>query len=298
MRDASQRHHPAAVPSRRHGGSTAPAGTRQVRSTCVRPASGTTPGGAGSPPILWGDPGARLQKGRGGQWAGGRMSDAQAQQTPEFDLAELPPGEGGALMSFTALAWTTLMELWQAEDNPELRLHAAILGRGPKGFQYDLRFVEPDEMGADDPGFRRGDLWIHLDAASANDLQGSTLDHVEGWGGGFRFENPNPLWSDPIAARIQGVLDARINPGIASHGGHVTLIDASEVEDGVKAVVRMGGGCQGCGMAAVTLRQGVETMLRDEVPELVEIIDETDHEAGANPYYASGTTGTSPAASD
>lgn len=213
------------------------------------------------------------------------MSDAEPTQAVVALSDEGVDLEGEPLLHFTEASWATLTELWKAEDNEELVLHAAIIGRGPKGFQYDLRFVEPAEVGEDDPGFRRDFLWVRLDRASLDDLRGSILDHVDGWGGGFRFENPNPLWKDPLAGRVQALLDEQINPGVASHGGHVTLLDVETLEDGHAAVVKMGGGCQGCGMAAVTLREGVEKMIQDEIPEITEIRDATDHGAGANPYY-------------
>ena len=72
-----------------------------------------------------------------------------------------------------------------------------------------------------------------------------------------------------------------MNPAVASHGVHVELM---EVEDG-KAVIVFGGGYQGCGMADVTLKQRVETMIKDNVPSITEVIDATDHEAGENPFY-------------
>ena len=77
------------------------------------------------------------------------------------------------------------------------------------------------------------------------------------------------------------MLDTAINPAVAGHGGMVSLLD---VKDNT-VYLQMGGGCQGCGAADVTLRQGVERMIREEVPEVLEIIDLTDHAAGQNPYY-------------
>ena len=85
-----------------------------------------------------------------------------------------------------------------------------------------------------------------------------------------------------IQEKIQYLLDTAINPAVAGHGGVVSPVD---VKDRM-VYLQMGGGCQGCGMADVTLRQGVETMIREEVPEVVEIIDVTDHAAGQNPYHA------------
>ena len=87
---------------------------------------------------------------------------------------------------------------------------------------------------------------------------------------------------DEIRARVEHLLETQINPAVASHGGWVELL-------GVQAnnvFLQLGGGCQGCGMADVTLKQGIETLLRQEIPELGEVLDQTDHAAGRNPYYA------------
>ena len=90
------------------------------------------------------------------------------------------------------------------------------------------------------------------------------------------------LSSEEIKTRIQQVIDEMINPGVASHGGFVQLIDFKDYT----AYIRMGGGCQGCGSADVTLKQGITRIIRDEVPEVVEVLDATDHASGSNPYYA------------
>jgi Fe/S biogenesis protein NfuA len=87
---------------------------------------------------------------------------------------------------------------------------------------------------------------------------------------------------EEIREKVQNLIDNAVNPAIASHGGFVDLLD---VKDGV-VYLAMGGGCQGCGMADVTLRHGIEALLRDEVPEIAEIVDATDHAAGTNPFYA------------
>jgi len=87
---------------------------------------------------------------------------------------------------------------------------------------------------------------------------------------------------DALYERVFQLFDTQVNPMVARHGGKVELID---VQDGV-VMLRMGGGCQGCGMADVTLRQGIEAMLRQHVPEVSGIVDITDHTAGSNPYFA------------
>ncbi len=90
------------------------------------------------------------------------------------------------------------------------------------------------------------------------------------------------LPDDELRRRVQNVLDSVINPAVAAHGGVVNLLDVSNNT----VYLEFGGGCQGCGMINVTLKYGVERAIRDEVPEVGEILDTTDHAAGRNPYYA------------
>ena len=104
---------------------------------------------------------------------------------------------------------------------------------------------------------------------------------------GFKFDNPNPLWADETARAVQKVVDEKINPAISSHGGFVALLDVR----GDTAYIQMGGGCQGCGMANVTLKQGIEVMIREEVPAIKHVVDSTDHASGTNPYYQPGKGG-------
>jgi Fe-S cluster biogenesis protein NfuA len=86
---------------------------------------------------------------------------------------------------------------------------------------------------------------------------------------------------DLIRNKVRDLLEMQINPGVAGHGGWVELIDVKDNN----VYLRMSGGCQGCGMADVTLKQGIETLIREEVPEVWEVFDTTDHAAGTNPYY-------------
>jgi Fe-S cluster biogenesis protein NfuA len=85
-----------------------------------------------------------------------------------------------------------------------------------------------------------------------------------------------------LRTAVQEVLDTQINPAVASHGGHVSLLDVR----GNSVFVEFGGGCQGCGMVDVTLKHGVERAIRDRAPDVGEILDTTDHASGRNPYYA------------
>ncbi|HEY7697046.1 MAG TPA: NifU family protein [Vicinamibacteria bacterium] len=88
--------------------------------------------------------------------------------------------------------------------------------------------------------------------------------------------------AETIKKRVQSILDQEINPAVAAHGGWVELIDVKRNE----VFIRMGGGCVGCGMADVTLKQGVEKTIRQAIPEVGAILDTTDHASGRNPYYS------------
>ena len=94
----------------------------------------------------------------------------------------------------------------------------------------------------------------------------------------------------PEALEVRRVLDDEVNPSVASHGGHIALIDVKP--DTV--YIRLEGGCQGCGMADVTLKNGIEAAIRQAVPSIVAVLDVTDHAGGENPYYQPGKGGASP----
>jgi Fe/S biogenesis protein NfuA len=90
--------------------------------------------------------------------------------------------------------------------------------------------------------------------------------------------------SDELRGKVQELIDTMINPAIAGHGGFVDLVD---VQDN-RVYLQMGGGCQGCGAADVTLKSGIERLIKDELPEVTEVLDTTDHASGTNPYYTPG----------
>ena len=170
----------------------------------------------------------------------------------------------------------------QAEETSGLVLRVEIVGRGPKGFQYDLQFVGPDGHNEDDIELEVEGMVVFVAAKSAQYLEGTTLDYKETlMGGGFSFDNPNPMWVDDLSKAVADIIASEVNPVVASHGGHVDLIG---VDEG-KAIIAFGGGCQGCGMVDVTLKQGVEVMIKDSVPGISEVVDATDHAAGTNPFY-------------
>ncbi len=131
-----------------------------------------------------------------------------------------------------------------------------------------------------------------IDEISAGYLEGATIDFVESdLSSGFKIE-PKPATpiaansdldpNDPVVKKIVELLSNEINPGIAAHGGTAKLV---AIKDGV-AYLQMGGGCQGCAQVDVTLKQGIENRIKEVVPEIIAVADATDHDAGANPYYA------------
>ena len=160
-------------------------------------------------------------------------------------------------------------------------IRVGINGRGPNGFNYSMALEEDAEPEAGDFVQDEGTFKVLVDGESVERLRGATVDFVgQLVGGGFRIDNPNSVWDDPIAVEVQKLLDEQINPGVASHGGYVELLDVKDD----RVFVRMGGGCQGCGMASVTLKQGVEALLKQVFPQL-SVVDTTDHAGGENPYY-------------
>ncbi len=193
------------------------------------------------------------------------------------------------MIDFTEAARDRIREFIAEEGDPDLAVRIELMSSSPLAPEYDMALVGPDELEPDDRLFEADGLRVAVDAASARLLEGTQVDWIENsQGSGFRFENPNikPIGAEPLtgplADRVRRVIDERINPGIAMHGGHVTLMDVREDV----AFLEMSGGCQGCGMAAMTLKQGIERMLKEEVPEIRGVVDVTDHSKGVNPYYS------------
>ena len=179
----------------------------------------------------------------------------------------------------------------QEPGDEEYGLLIEVTGIRAGQFQYELSFAPVSDAGEDSVVERHGDLPILLRRDDIEKLDGASLAMTEQ---GLAMNNPNapasPIpqggpppgeMTGPLADQIQQVLSAQINPAIAGHGGAAELISV----DGSIAYMRLSGGCQGCGMAAVTLKQGIERILLEAIPELTEVVDVTDHASGDNPYY-------------
>ena len=185
-------------------------------------------------------------------------------------------------LSVTPAALEKIDRVRRQGGRPDACLRLEISGRRGGRSVYEIDLVDPSSAVAEDVVVQTPGLAVLVDPQSAMHLQGAVVDlDQSAIGGALTIDNPNDGWSDPIAARVQDVLDRQINPGVASHGGFVDLLD---VRDGA-AYVQLGGGCQGCAQVDVTLRQGIEVAIKAAVPEITRVIDSTDHAAGANPYF-------------
>ena len=200
-----------------------------------------------------------------------------------------------ALMNLSEEAVERIIEIRDQEPgDDDYGLLIEITGLQGMQFGYSLSFVPVAEVDASDHMEQHGGLTVVIPAADRDNMSGATLAmSTNPATPGLAIDNPNsptpPIprppagdLSGPIAEQATRVIDEQINPAIAAHGGYARLVSE---ENGV-IYLEMGGGCQGCGMAAATLRQGIERILRDSVEGITEIVDVTDHMSGENPYYA------------
>ncbi|MEA3018692.1 MAG: Fe/S biosis protein NfuA [Actinomycetota bacterium] len=210
-------------------------------------------------------------------------------------------GGSGPVVTVTDKAKRNVLKIREGEDGGDaLALWIEVNGAAAGEFTYDLYFDLATKAGEGDAVQHDDDLTVVIPAGSVDNMRGATLDMTRDLlNPGMAVTNPNrppaaagpgtpaisPIRAEDLSGtvpeRVAQVLDQFINPSIAAHGGHVELI---AVEDDA-AYVRLGGGCVGCGMAAVTLSQGIEVAILEAVPEIKRIVDTTDHASGANPYY-------------
>ncbi len=178
-----------------------------------------------------------------------------------------------------------------------------IEGQGVAGLGIRLRAVAPGTPQGDcqlefcEPGDLRGDEWqiecegfsLFVEADSVEFLDAANIDFSkDATGGQLSIKAPKLRGVPPdadasLVERVRYLIDAEVNPKLASHGGHVTLREITA--EGI-VVLQFGGGCHGCGMSEVTLKSGIEKTLREKIPEVTGVRDVTDHESGSKPYYS------------
>ena len=221
--------------------------------------------------------------------------------TTAEDLTATELTNTSPIVSLTPEAHRVVREALDQEPEPaSLALWLEVRGVQDGVFVYDLFFQATSDSAEEDEVHADGDVPVVVPAGSVERLRGARLEWSEDGDGGLVLVNPNTPTpeerspgvppevlaagiSGPLAQRVVSVLEQLVNPSIASHGGRADLL-ALDTEQGV-AYLRLSGGCQGCAMSQMTLKQGIETTLLEEVPELTRVLDVTDHGSGDNPFY-------------
>lgn len=189
---------------------------------------------------------------------------------------------------------TALMQEQEDQGTKIAGLRITYSGVLP-AMDYQLAFVEAGKEEPGDVVMESDGIRIFVEKRNENFLEAVRINFIESFQQtGFKVNNPKvvmpkkeapqspPVLDTPQAIAIKHVLDTEINPAISSHSGSITLLDVKENI----AYIRMGGGCQGCGQSDVTLKQGVIVAIKRVAPEIVDVLDITDHASGTNPYFS------------
>ena len=177
--------------------------------------------------------------------------------------------------------------LAQQPDGTNLRIR--IERPGSPTAEVELAYCPQGEHQGDDQVLDCQAFKLFIEANSMAALAEAMIDFdANPMGGELTIRAPGlkgdkPADGAPLTERVEWVLEARINPMVASHGGRVSLVKVTAEND---VLLQFGGGCQGCGMVDVTLKQGIETTMKQEIPEIRSVMDATDHSSGTNPYYS------------
>ncbi|HAG71374.1 MAG TPA: Fe/S biogenesis protein NfuA [Gammaproteobacteria bacterium] len=192
------------------------------------------------------------------------------------------------MVIITDSAQEYLTELLKKQECEGMAVRVFILDAGTPRAETCISFCRPGEEQAGDELKEYPSLHAYIDKPSIPYLEEAVVDYAKDtMGGQLTIKAPNsrlPKISDdsPLEDRVNYILYNEINPGLAAHGGNVTLEELFEEDI---AVLRFGGGCQGCGMVDMTLKNGVEKTLLEQIPQLREVRDVTDHTVTENAYY-------------
>jgi len=193
------------------------------------------------------------------------------------------------MIEITDNAQAYFAKLIAQQEMDNIGLHISVLNPGTPKAACDLQFHSADSESPDLLRTITFDAFnLYVPHSSEKWLQNATIDfEKEDAGGQLTIKAPGikgnqPEDDAPLQDKINWILTSEINPGLASHGGMVSLEEITAQKD---IVLRFGGGCHGCGMADVTLKQGIEKTLKEHFPEIGAVIDATDHTSGENPYY-------------
>ena len=195
------------------------------------------------------------------------------------------------MIQISESAQTHFRKLIEREAMPGLGVKLAAINAGLPTADVRLEFAEPTDLQGDEWAIDCEGFTLWLDAASAPFLDGAQIDYeAKTTGGQLQIRAPKikgeaPAESASLVERVRWVVEHEINPQLAQHRGHVSV---QEVTAAGVVMLRFGGGCHGCGMADVTLKQGIEKTLIEKAPGVTAVRDATDHDSGAAPYIARG----------
>jgi Fe/S biogenesis protein NfuA len=191
----------------------------------------------------------------------------------------------------TGSAEEYLADLLEKQEVEGISVRMFVTQPGTPYAETCLAYCKPEEVIEDDIILELPKLRFYFEKNSLAYLEEATVDYAQDrMGGQLTIKAPNakvPKVSDdsPLEEQVNYILYTEINPGLASHGGEVSLVDLIEEEHGHTAVLKFGGGCQGCSAVDMTLKDGVEKTLIEKVKGLVAVKDETDHSVTTNAYY-------------
>ncbi|HUH89896.1 MAG TPA: NfuA family Fe-S biogenesis protein [Lysobacter sp.] len=193
------------------------------------------------------------------------------------------------MIQISESAQTHFRTLIEREALPGLGVRLSAVHAGTPRADVRLEFSEPGDLQGDEWAIDCNGFTLWLEAASVSVLDGAEIDYeTKATGGQLQIRAPKikgvvPGESASLVERVHYLIENEINPQLAQHRGNVALQEVTA--DGV-VVLRFGGGCHGCGMADVTLKQGIEKTLMEKVPGVTGVRDATDHDTGAAPYIA------------
>jgi Fe/S biogenesis protein NfuA len=191
------------------------------------------------------------------------------------------------MIQISESAQTHFRKLIERESLPGMGVRLAAVYPGTAKADVRLEFAEPGDLHGDEWAIDCEGFTLWLDAASAPFLDGAEIDYTtKATGGQLQIRAPKikgeaPAESASLVERVRWLVEHEINPQLAQHKGHVSVQEVTA--DGV-VVLRFGGGCHGCGLADVTLKQGIEKTLLEKVPGVTAVRDATDHDTGVAPY--------------
>ncbi len=192
------------------------------------------------------------------------------------------------MIDISERAQSHFLRLLTQQGTEGLSIRLRVTTPGTPAANCELEFCETTDLAGNELTLDCGDFQLHVDHDSVPWMQGATMDFEPTTTGGLlnirapRIKGEIPGADASLVARVRYVLDADVNPKLAAHGGRCTLV---AVEADATVVLQFGGGCHGCGMVDVTLKQGVEKTLRERIPEITAVRDATDHSDGNKPYF-------------